>query len=271
MPERDVPSQADNTVHDFYERLGWELDDSGATLDARLWEDLRPAAGEYVSACRRRVLDHLPERGELFLDGGSGPVQYDEYLAYSLHFNRRVCVDFSIVALKRARQRLQAHGLYVCADISALPFRANLFDAVVSMHVLYHVHQATQEVTVRELLRVSRVGTPTIIVYANPDRLSRRLRRLLGRQRSRAKPASPLLYYHAYQLAWWRRFKDRCGIEIFVWRTLVSKESASIPGERLARLILRGVLAVERRVPRLAARFGAYPMIVLKKKSESNL
>ena len=44
------------------------------------YEDLRPVAREYISRCHQRVSRHLPPEGRLFLDAGSGPIQYPEYL-----------------------------------------------------------------------------------------------------------------------------------------------------------------------------------------------
>jgi hypothetical protein len=49
----------ERTVRDFYEGQGWRNEESSATYDATLWEDLRPVAAPYVRACRRRVRRHL--------------------------------------------------------------------------------------------------------------------------------------------------------------------------------------------------------------------
>ena len=43
----------------FYERMGWSVT-NGVAEDLRRWEDLRPCAATYVSACRRRLLEHIP-------------------------------------------------------------------------------------------------------------------------------------------------------------------------------------------------------------------
>jgi hypothetical protein len=62
-------------VKKFYEGPGWEADSSGNTLDAILWEDLRPVARNYISACRRKIKRYLPAIGKYILDAGSGPIQ----------------------------------------------------------------------------------------------------------------------------------------------------------------------------------------------------
>jgi len=66
----------EDQVRDFYDERGWQADSSGPTAvygDAQLWEDLRPCAAEYVSACRRKVLEFLDRGGELILDAFRNP------------------------------------------------------------------------------------------------------------------------------------------------------------------------------------------------------
>ena len=89
-----------NQVKNFYETKGWtQVGD--VTSDAAAFEDLREAARSYVSACRLRVLKHLPKGGHRLLDMASGPIQYPEYLKYSEGFDTRVCVDLSARAQSR--------------------------------------------------------------------------------------------------------------------------------------------------------------------------
>ena len=82
---------------------------------------------------------HLPESGKYFLDAGSGPIQYPEYMTYSQGFQYRVCVDLSLVALKAARKRIGSHGLFVIGDVAELPFRSGSFEGLVSLHTLHHL------------------------------------------------------------------------------------------------------------------------------------
>jgi len=216
-----------------------------------------------VAACRKKLLDHVPKTGTLFLDAASGPIQYPEYLEYSDGFSRRVCLDISLKALTQAREKLGPRGMYVCASMPDLPFSDNQFDAVISLHTIYHIEQHQQEAAVRELIRVAKPGKAIIIVYANPDRLSLRVKRWI---RSNRNPMSHcLLYYHAYPLSWWRRFADQSSVMLMPWRTLVAQESRIIPGQRFARFVLRLALMGENLLPGLATRLGAYPMIILTK------
>jgi ubiquinone/menaquinone biosynthesis C-methylase UbiE len=256
----------EDQVRDFYDRSGWHADatgETGAYEDARLWEDLRPCAAEYVSACRRKVLDHLPESGELVLDAGSGPIQYPEYLEYSAGFARRVCVDLSQRALDEARKKLGDRGEYVRASLLDLPFPDGHFDAAVSLHTIYHIEASRQERAVREILRVVKPGAPTVVVYANPDRLAARIKALV---RPKASPGSGPIYYFAHPLSWWKRFSNEAAVEIIPWRSLHANESRRlIPDNALGAQMLRALLAFERAFSRSATQLGCYPMVVLSK------
>jgi SAM-dependent methyltransferase len=254
-------------VREFYENAGWQADSASPDAvygDARLWEDLRPCAAEYVSACRRKVLAHLPASGDRILDAGSGPIQYPEYLEYSVGFEKRVCVDLSQRALDEARRKLGDRGEYVRASMLDLPFPDDHFDAAVSLHTVYHVESDKQEAVVRELLRVLRPGATAVVVYANPDRLLGRLKALAGRKRN---PDAATIYFFAHPLSWWKRFSDEAEVEIEPWRSLNANESRRlIPDNALGVRLFRAVLRFERAVPRLATRWGCYPLIVLKKR-----
>jgi ubiquinone/menaquinone biosynthesis C-methylase UbiE len=254
----------EDQVRDFYEATGWHAaGDESVYVDAQLWEDLRPCAARYVSACRRKVLGFLPPRGERILDAGSGPIQYPEYLEYSSGFAKRVCVDLSAHALEEAREKLGDRGEYVQASLLDLPFPDDHFDAAVSLHTIYHVDSARQEDAVRELLRVLKPGAAAVIVYANPDRLVARLKSLVRR---RSRPAPGPIYFFAHPLQWWKRFADEADVEIVPWRSLNANESRKlIPDTVLGAWMFRAVLSLEKAFPGPATRWGCYPMIVLTK------
>jgi SAM-dependent methyltransferase len=256
---RDTKAESD--VRRFYDAEGWS-EDAGITTDAALWEDLRPCARDYVACCRRKVLEHLPASGDRLLDAASGPIQYPEYLEYSAGFTTRVCVDISARALQAARAKLGERGEYHCLSILELPFAADTFDAVVSMHTIYHIDAEQQEAAVRQLLRVARPGAPVVIVYANPGALLTRAGRAAKRILRRRSPPAPL-YYFAHPLSWWRRFADVAEVSLFPWRSLAARES---------RILLHGAWMfallgmLERRFPRLATAMGTYPLVVLSKR-----
>lgn len=256
----------EDQVRDFYDERGWQTD-FGEYADAQLWEDLRPAAAEYVSACRRKVLDYLPPSGRLLLDAGSGPIQYPEYLEYSAGFAKRVCVDVSQRALDEARAKLGERGDYVRASLLDLPFPSDRFDAAVSLHTIYHIDADRQERAVREVIRVLAPGAVAVVVYANPDRLVARLKRLLPR---RPRPAAGPIYFFAHPFSWWERFSDEAEVEVVPWRFLNANESRKlIPDNALGGQMFRAVLGFERTFPRLATWSGCYPMVVLTKRDGS--
>jgi SAM-dependent methyltransferase len=260
----------EDQVRDFYDEQGWQADSAAPDAvhtDAQLWEDLRPAAAAYVSACRRKVLDFLPEGGDRILDAGSGPIQYPEYLEYSSGFAKRVCVDLSQRALDEARAKLGDRGEYVRASILELPFPDRDFDAVVSLHTIYHIESDRQESAVRELLRVLKPGGKAVVVYANPDRLAARLKRLARRE---PNTASAPIYFFAHPLWWWKRFSDEAVVELVPWRSLNANESRRlIPDNRLGIRMFRALLAFERTFPRRATSWGCYPMIVFTKRDRT--
>jgi len=258
----------EDDVRDFYDNRGWDAaGDEKVYADAQLWEDLRPCAAEYVSACRRKVLDHLPRSGDRILDAGSGPIQYPEYLEYSAGFAKRVCVDLSERALAEARNKLGDRGDFVRASLLELPFPAGHFDAAVSLHTIYHIERNRQETAVRELIRVMKPGASSVVVYANPDRLAARLKRLAGRSRDLG---SGPIYFFAHPLSWWKRFSDEAAVEITPWRTLNANESRRlIPDNALGAGVFRALLAFERAAPSVATWAGFYPMIILTKRDRA--
>jgi len=254
---------AENKVKGFYDGQGWDSGSSGDTVDAQLWEDLRPMAASYVSACRRRVLDWIPRTGDRLLDAASGPIQYPEYREYSAGYRKRVCVDISSKALEEAKRKLGHHAETICTSILDLPFDDSSFDAVVSLHTIYHIERDQQEAAVRQLLRVVRPGKPVVIIYSNPDRLLARIRRTITGGAPQSRSEDPL-YFFAHPIRWWQRFEDVADVRVEPWRALTAEDSRRlVPGNKLGSGMLAAVRAVEDRLPWIAARLGAYPMIIL--------
>jgi SAM-dependent methyltransferase len=276
-------------VRAFYDSIGWQTVGEGLYQNAR-YEDLRPVAREYLHRCHLRVGRVLPSRGEALLDAGSGPIQYPEYLEYSQGFRRRVCLDLSHRALQEARRRLGAHGRYVVADATAVPFGDEAFDGVVSLHMLHHIAPESQEVALREMTRVLRAGGSAAVVYSWGARsglmrwtlpLVRLAESLLRARRSRrmagegeaAEGSSPLhapgSFTFKHDQAWMRRvLAGFAEAEIRVWRSLDTRFlRALIHGPLLGRALLRLVYALEELAPRWFGRHGAYPLIVLRRRT----
>src|SRR3989304_3387391 len=185
-------------VREFYDRVGWKEISEGLYQNAR-YEDLRPVSQEYIHRCHLRITRHLHPKGHFFLDAGSGPIQYPEYLDYSRGYQRRVCADISIQALQEARRRIGVHGSFVVADITCLPFKADAFDGVISLHTIHHLPVDEHLRAYQELHRGLAQGCSAVVVTGGPKsrliiffepliRLSLHLRNLWRRLDARQAP-----------------------------------------------------------------------------------
>lgn len=282
--EQDAPEPAreddalKGSVREFYEKVGWNADADGVFEDASRFEDLRPVGRSYLARCHERVSRHLPASGRYLLDVASGPVQRDEFLAYSAGHRHRVCVDLTMSALRGARRRLGAHGLYVIGDITRLPFREGAFDGVVSLHTIYHVPAAQQAGAFLELFRVTSAGTAAVVVYAwgkhaplmllfdaLPHKLASLWRRLRRGGTAGAQPGA--LYFAPQSPGWFRReVAARVPAEIKVWRSLSPFfQQHFVPANALGAWFLDRIYALEERWPGLLGRWGNYPLLVLRK------
>ena len=110
------------TVFKFYNEGGWNKHKKN-TKDAILFEDLRPVAKEYISHCRKKINNHIANKGLNILDFASGPIQYKEYLNYSKNFKVRHCVDFSEEAIKIAKEKIGSKGKFYCKDFLKIKFK----------------------------------------------------------------------------------------------------------------------------------------------------
>ena len=81
------------SIRDFYNKKGWkEL--YNETLDAKLFEDLRPVAKNYISNADLGSKNIPKNGGKNILDFASGPIQYKEYLSYSKNFHIDIVLTF---------------------------------------------------------------------------------------------------------------------------------------------------------------------------------
>lgn len=285
-------SEIKQQVRDFYNQVGWQEVSEGLYQNAR-YEDLRPVSREYIQRCHLRVNRHLSPDGRFLLDAGSGPIQYPEYLEYSRKYDFRVCADISIQALLEARKRIGSHGLFVVADIAALPFREDLFDGVVSLHTIHHLPMDEHVQAYQELYRVLRPDRVAVVVngWHNP-RLGEVLKmirkftlrvqgfvthRVLRRPRQ-PKAIKPLGARHLdHELkstfveknrpAWFKReVGSRMPLEIFVWRSISVKDLRTFVHDRWGgRTLLRILFWLEERSPRWFGENGQYPLVVIHK------
>ena len=79
-------------------------------------------------------------------------------------YQHGVCLDISSVALQEARQRIGEHGLFVVGDIANLPFKADAFDGLVSLHTIHHLPVDEHARAYLELQRVLAPGKSGVVV-----------------------------------------------------------------------------------------------------------
>ena len=285
-------------VREFYDRVGWQKISDECFQNAQ-YEDLRPVAREYIHCSHLRVKRHLAPEGLYLLDAGSGPVQYPEYLTYSEGYEARVCMDISIVALQEARKRLGAHGRYVVGDIAHLPFKADVFDGIVSLHTIHHVPMEDQLPAYDELYRTLKPSRSMVVVngWTNSPLMTRLsglitfMTRLRGwwlrkikrqvvesnadsgsttQQASLPQPQSQApqgTFVQKLDAAWLTyALTGRMSYQILVWR------SVSVPFLRAVfyedwggRFWLKILYWMEEIFPNLLGRIGQYPLIVVSK------
>jgi SAM-dependent methyltransferase len=290
------PVNTKQEVREFYDQTGWSLVGEGLYQNAR-YEDLRPVVREYIHRCHLRVNRYLDPTGELFLDAGSGPVQYPEYLTYSDGYRYRVCADISITALMEARQRLGDKGLYVVMDIANLPFKTNSFDGLISLHTIHHLPATDHRKAYSELYRVLKVDRKAVVVngWSDPallrpfhwlaryvNKIATRLnRRKDSSQNTEQIPAVASTstsaqvmptgtFVHKTNAKWLRReMQGVVPIQIFVWRSVSTKFTRTYIHTMLAgKLKMRFIYWLEEHFPRWLGEKGQYPLITFKKKME---
>ncbi|MGA9396648.1 MAG: class I SAM-dependent methyltransferase [Anaerolineaceae bacterium] len=276
-------------VQSFYDRVGWNEVSEGVYQNAR-FEDLRPVSKEYIHRCHLRAGSFLAKNGRFLLDAGSGPIQYPEYLTYSDGYSFRVCVDISAVALDEARRRIGSRGMFIVADVSALPFRKEVFDGVVSLHTLHHLPIGNQQSGYLELLRVLASGRNAVIVNGWTDAplmrwlefLVKIMERVQSRKDNRKqqytsieadqKKTEPVeepagTYVQKFTPA---RLKEILGeripYDIRCWRSVSVRFLRAVIHPRLAgRLSLRLLFWLEDHFAHFFGVTGQYPLIILKK------
>jgi len=268
-------------VQAFYDGHGWTWDEKSASFeDGATFDDLRECSASYRSRANDRVRTALAGGGRFLLDAASGAIQYDDYRRFSEAYRRRVCVDLSRRGLAAARQRIGGHGLFVQADATRLPFAKDVFDAVVSLHTLYHVPADEQHVFLRELVRVLRPAKRAVVVSTwdkspwdkalrAPGALGRRLARMLGRgpvPSTHATAEGPSLYFEPTRRSWLEHARPNdARLATLCWRSVSVDLLRRVPGRPWGTRLLRALSWAEDLCPRLLGRLGQYPLFVFEK------
>jgi SAM-dependent methyltransferase len=295
----EIKTEIKEEVKQFYDQVGWQLVNDDFYQNAR-YEDLRPVSREYIHRCHMRIANHIQPHGRYLLDAGSGPVQYPEYLEYSRYYEYRVCADISITALKEARKRVNDRGLYVVADVANLPFKADAFEGVISLHTIHHLPEEEHLQAYSELHRVLAPHNTAAIVNGWP---SSRLMKVFepfvrGGQKIRFIKfrLSGKGYYHLDKSEYldvetenepkiYRRknpkgtftsrhdvewVKNEVGglmpVEILVWRSVSVRFLRALIHPRLGGSVWLDLLfKLEERYPHFFGERGKYPLIVIRK------
>ncbi len=264
-------------VREFYDRIGWSRINEGLYQNAR-YEDLRPVSREYIHNCHMRINRHIAANGYFFLDAGSGPVQYPEYLTYSSGYRYRVCADLSITALLEARKKIGPRGLYIVTDITHLPFRIDAFDAAISMHTIHHLPLVEHKQAYLEITRVLKPLKTAIIIdgWHEPflmklaEPLIRAARWITGRTAKRKKnwakeEVRAGTFVDKMTPSWLKReLNGKVNYQVFPWRSLSPRFMRWFVRPRFGgKGILRLIFWLEERFPGFFGRHGQYPLIVL--------
>jgi len=289
-----MPDQIKQRVERFYNEVGWQQEANGLYQNAQ-YEDLRPVSADYIARGHARVGEHLAKQGEYLLDAGSGPVQYEDYLKYSQGYARRVCFDLSSVALQEARKRLGEHGFYVVGDVSQLPFKAEAFDGIVSLHTIHHLPMEEKIPCYEGLYRCLKPGRSMATVDGwgefSLSRLWGRIEALAARRSAsefelkpesktgaqpeeatqKAEPAKnsrPAGTYVAKTSANWfkQSVQGRFDYKILSWRSVSVRFLRNVvASNRKGQRFLAFLSWLEDRFPKFFGENGQYPLIVIKK------
>jgi ubiquinone/menaquinone biosynthesis C-methylase UbiE/uncharacterized protein YbaR (Trm112 family) len=266
-------------VKDFYDSKGWFSNEEGNYEDAVIYEDLRNVSKEYLKKCHDRVSRYLNPSGKYMLDAASGALQYEDYLQYSDKYQYRVCVDFSLQALREAKRKLGPKGLCILCDITNLPFKNNVMDGFVSLNTIYHIPKDEQVTAIKELFRVLAPEGKGVVVYdwfkhspwmnfwLLPFRgfvyIKNRFLDLVGKTFA-TKGAERRLYFYAHNPQY---FKENLPpYKLRVWRTV------SVPFMRyyihswlFGKKILNWLYSQEEKYPEKYGLKGEYPLLVFEK------
>ena len=280
-------------VREFYDEIGWSRESSGYYQNAR-YEDLRPVSAEYIHKCHLRVTPYFASGGKYLLDVGCGPIQYKEYLTYSEKYEKRVCADISLTALKEARKRIGDKGFFVVCDAANLPFKSECMDGMVSLHTFHHLDLVDQKKAWQETWRVLGKGKTAVVVNGwtesemmkkwqsrveKAERAGHFLARLRGKETGPAKkeqkPAQQRAtgtFVKKMDADWVRRELSslgdgKVGLEIRCWRSVSVRWLRALIHPPYGKIALRRLFAKEESRPEYYGEYGQYPMIIMKKQN----
>jgi ubiquinone/menaquinone biosynthesis C-methylase UbiE/uncharacterized protein YbaR (Trm112 family) len=248
--------------------------------DAKDFVDFRPFLLPYTKHGFYNCRQYLAQSGKYFVDVACGPVAFKEYIQLAEGFECRICIDLSLNALLQAQRNLKAHGqrgIFICGDLTALPMKDGLADAVICQHALFHVQKKMQAQALKELVRIVGPGKRVAIVYdwfyhswlmnltLGPYQLYRIARHWAGRFYARVFKKDKL-YFYAHGRSWFLRNNPGKKLDIYVWRSINIHFSRIWLHKRLGgEKIINYIWKLEKNHPGKMGRIGEYPIIVIEK------
>lgn len=283
--ERQLTFSAEKkAVQDFYDDFGWKKEAEGYK-DTLTFEDRRPVADQYWKRCHLRLNKYLPG-GNYLLDVASGSIPNDEYLTYDQHYQLRICMDFSILALKEASIRLKGKGIFILGDITNIPLQENCVDGIISMHTVYHVPMPEQTKAVEETYRVLSSNGQAVIVYSWKKAGFMRLAfgiwrpvlaayKWLKGQKRVQKPFKsderPDLFVQQQNHDWFaREINKRFNARLRVYSAISrSFSNTFIRKKAFGRQLSGFIFFLENTFPKVMGRWGQYPVFIIRKTENS--
>lgn len=216
------------------------------------------------------------------MDAGSGPIPHDEYLTFHQGYKKRLCVDFSLDALYKAKKKLGDKGIYVVGDLTELPLQDGVAADAVAMHVIYHIPEEKQARALDELHRVLQPGRKAVIVYSWPyaplvpqiERICRLLAKITGQSpqveklgTDQSTSEAPKLYFYAHDLQWFRSIDWSFKYRVLPFRIIGNPTMKKYFTEHwIWTMVVKALEIWQKVMPGFTGRYGAYPVIVIEKR-----
>ena len=293
LPDRAIPVKGETTlsaplsaadkkkVQDFYDEFGWQKSEDSSYKDTVTFEDRRPVSQQYWSRCHMRLNKYL-KGGDYLLDVASGAIPNDEYLTYSQRYKLRICMDFSLLAVKEAAVRLNGKGIFILGDMTNIPVASNCIDAVISMHTVYHIPVGEQTKAVGEAYRVLKPGKQAVIVYSWQKAPLMRLAFkvwtpvLSTYKKIRKKPVKataaktdsrPDLFVQQQNYDWFaKQIRKQYNARLVVYSAISRSFSHTFLRKKMfGKQLSSFIYWIENKLPSLMGRFGQYPVFLLGK------
>lgn len=268
----------EETVRAFYDNYGW-VETAGKLGEDASFREFRGPYYPYHEGSVQRTHACFAGFGGTLLLAGSGDVP-DSHVAIARQFRDVWCLDISGKALEIAKRRLGSNARYVLGSILDIPPSVRLVDAVFCAHVLYHIDINNQQRAIEELIRVTKPGGRVVVLYKNSKSIIRKIIRVKDGLRRRLVPGAtssqpdPLtagdapmrLPFALHPIEWWRQFEPQCKVTILPWDIMSNKQERTLIGsDGAASLVYAAAGLVERVMPRAAARWWHYQIVILDK------